>query len=143
MQNLSVNKPRNKYRLIAPSAVIVALVAVLALLFFLRSTDRAFAPDANNPDEISAGYSELLLQQTPGDDALRLKLIDLYLGLARFADAQRHWLLLQQVNSQVKAYYQFNIAAQQALGLGESAKYEDLRERLQSLKYQELTVNQQ
>lgn len=143
MQNLSVNKPRNKYRLIAPSAVIVVLVAVLALLFFLRSTDRAFAPDANNPDEISAGYSELLLQQTPSDDALRLKLIDLYLGLARFADAQRHWLLLQQVNPQVKAYYQFNIAAQQALGLGESAKYEDLRERLQSLKYQELTVNQQ
>lgn len=140
MQNLPVNK---KSRLIAPSAVVVGLGAIAALLFVLQSNDQSFAPDAAHPDEISAHYNELLLQQAPDNDTLRLNLIDLYLGLAQFDQAQHHLQLLQNVNADVKEYYQFKIDALKALGLGESTQYSLLRERLPQLSRESLTSEQQ
>lgn len=140
MQNLSVNK---KAGLIAPGAALIALAAVVTLLFSLHSNDQAFAPDTDHPDEISANYSELLLKQKPGNDALRLSLIDVYLGLAQFDKAQQHLQLLQNVNADVKKYYQFKIDAQKALGLSLDTQYAALHERLKEIKFESLSVKQQ
>lgn len=140
MQNLSANK---KTYLITPITAVVGLVFIIVLLVSLRSNDQAFAPDANRPDEISANYNELLLQQTPGDDALRLSLIDLYLGLARFEQAQHHWLLLQNVDTDLRNFYQFKIDAQRALGLALDSEYSPLRVRLHELSFETLNANQQ
>lgn len=140
MQNLSVNK---KPRLIAPGTALIALVAVAVLLFLLHSNDQAFAPNNAHPDEVSANYNELLLKQEPSNDALRLRLIDLYLGLAQFEKAQHHWQLLQNVNAEVKSYYHFKIDAQTALGLSQDTQYSPLRARLQKLSFENLSTDQQ
>ena len=140
MPNLSAN---NKKRLVTPAAALVALAAVVALLFVLHSSDQVFAPDTDHPDEISATYSELLLKKSPSNDKLRLSLIDLYLGLARFEKAQHHLPLLQSVDADLKKYYQFKVDAQTALGLSLDTQYMPLRQRLNELKFDVLNTKQQ
>lgn len=140
MPNLSAN---NKKRLVTPAAALVALAAVVALLFVLHSSDQVFAPDTDHPDEISATYSELLLKKSPSNDKLRLSLIDLYLGLARFEKAQHHLPLLQSVDADLKKYYQFKVDAQTALGLSLDTQYVPLRQRLNELKFDVLNTKQQ
>lgn len=140
MQNLSANK---KTRLIAPSTALFVLIAVVALLFFLRSSDQIFTPEAGRPDQISASYTELLLQRAPENDKLRLSLIDLYLELAQFDRAQKHWHLLHNIDTHLKDYYQFKINSKKALGLSLEAQYPELVERVAELHYADLNVEQQ
>lgn len=140
MQNSSAN---NNARLIAPGTVFVVIVAVVILLLVLHSNEQDFTPESDKPDQISANYSEILLQQHPENDELRLQLIDLYLGLADFAKAHQHWQLLQQQTAEVMAFYQFKIDAQQALGLAQTEQYRALRLRLNELDYQSLAVDYQ
>lgn len=137
MQNSSANK--KNARLVAPGTALVAIVAVAVLLLLLHREEKVFEPDANQPDEISANYSELLLQQAPENDSLRLQLIDLYLGLADFAQAREHWKQLKNQSPAVVAFYQFKINAQEALGLAQQVRYPQLHNKLTSLDYKNLT----
>ena len=140
MHNLSVNK---NTRLVRPITIVMTLGAILTLLFFLHSNDQVFAPDTQQPDAVSAQYTELILQQKPDNDALRLSLIDLYLSLAQFAQAQRHIQLLHNVEPDLLAFYQFKTDAQHALGLSEEHAYPGLRTDLSQLNFAELTSAQQ
>lgn len=102
----------SKTRLLNPWAVLVVTGALGGLLWFSFQDEKVFAPGDRKPDQVSLNYAQLLLDAHPGDDELRLRLVEQLLALGDYTAARTRIQAWPQPQPQVQAYYLARIDAQ-------------------------------
>lgn len=129
----------SKTRLLNPWAVLVVTGALGGLLWFTFQDEKVFAPGDREPDQVSLNYAQLLLNAHPGDDELRLRLVEQLLTLGDYAAARSHVQAWPQPEPAVQAYY---LARIDALSLAPGADPLPVLTRLDALDISRLSPPQ-
>ena len=108
MPNSSATK---NSRLLNPWALSAIAVAVGTLLWATFQREEVFQPDGREPDAVSANYAELLLAAHPGDNHLRVQLIELLIRLGDYPKARQYLDNWPDPAADVQAYYLLELDA--------------------------------
>lgn len=84
------NRRKNTRLLNSWTILLVALIVLLLLALSYKSEDVFLPGEEAEPDAVAIGYTELLLKAHPGDDRLRLRLIDQLIQAGNFDRARQY-----------------------------------------------------
>lgn len=129
-------------RLLNPWALAAVAIAVVALLWATFQRESVFQPDGREPDAVSANYAELLLAAHPGDDHLRIQLVDLLIRLGDYKKARQYLENWPEPALEVQAYYRLELDTLAAMNSEDPAVQPALVARLNSLSYRKLSLPQ-
>ncbi|MBQ0743392.1 MAG: tetratricopeptide repeat protein [Pseudomonas sp.] len=140
MRNSSASKP---VRLISPWTLAFSAAAIGGVLVLTYNSEDVFLPDdQERADDVSASYAEVLLASRPGDDELRLDLVQLLVDLGQYSRARRHLLAWENADPVQLEYHRRTIDALSAINGTSPDRIAQASEQMMEFDHGQLSVEQ-